>query len=229
MTTAFVTGANRGIGLEFVRQLSARGDHVYAACRNPDDAHDLKSIGNGKVVVVKLDVTDPASSKAAAEQVEGKVDFLVNNAGTYGPFGGKQHIGDVDPESMLEVFRTNVVGQMLVIDAFLNSGKLVKGGRVVNISSGAGSIEQATGGSPLYYATSKAGLNMATRVAAGRLREKGIVVIAQCPGWVKTDMGGENAKLTPGESVGSMLKHLDKLTLQESGGYFNHRGGPIVW
>ena len=228
MPTSFVTGANRGIGLEFAKQLSQRGGTVYAACRDPDSADELKKLD---VTVVRLDVADPASVKQVAEGVEGTIDLLVNNAGVYGPQGGKQHVGDgdVDADEMTKVYRTNVAGPMLVLDAMLVAGKLTDGSKVVNISSGAGSIAHASGGSPLYYSSSKAALNMATKICAGRLRDKGVIVTAQCPGWVKTDMGGGDAKLSPQESIGSMLRHFDTLTTDHSGHFYNHDGSEQQW
>ena len=226
MPTSLVTGANRGIGLEFARQLKDRGDAVYATCRSPDEADELKSLG---VSVLRLDVADPKSCKGAMAKVDGTLDLLVSNAGVYGPTGGKQHVGDVDGEAMADVFRTNVVGTIQVLDAALNADKLEDGSKVIHISSGAGSIAHATGKSPLYYATSKAALNMATKVAALRLKERGIVVTAQCPGWVKTDMGGEDAKLTPAESISSMLRHFDTLTIEQTGRFFNHDGTEQKW
>ena len=224
MATAFVTGANRGLGLEFARQLAGRGDRVYAACRDPDSADELKQIG-GDVRVVRLDVADAASCKSAAGEVEGEVDLLVNNAGVFGPKAGEQTPETYEAEAALDVYRTNVAGVVMLTAALAD--KLAEPSKAVTISSGYGSIQHANGDWPLYYCCSKAAVNMAGKILAERMRQRGVIVASLSPGWVQTDMGGENANLTPAESISSMLKVIDGLGPADAGKFFGHTGEPV--
>ena len=221
MATAFITGANRGLGLEFVRQLAARGDAVYAACRSPDEAGDLKAVA-GDVTVLELDAADPASVASAAAQVGGTLDLLINNAGVYGPKDGEQGLGDLDQDEAMRVLRTNVVGPLLVTQALAD--KMSDGGRLVNMTTGYASVSNAAKGWPIYYCTSKAALNMATRILAGTLKERGVTAVLMNPGWVATDMGGEKAPLTPQKSIAGMLSVIDALTAEDAGKFLDYRG-----
>ena len=221
MATAFITGANRGLGLEFVKQLAARGDRVYAACRTPAEADDLRAV-DGDVTVLELDAADPASVASAAGRVGDKLDLLVNNAGTYGPQDGGQSLGDFDADEATRVLRTNVVGPMLVTQAL--AGKMNDGGRLVNMSTGYASVTNAAKGWPAYYCSSKAALNMATRIMAAELKDRGVTAIVMNPGWVKTRMGGDKAPLSPEKSIAGMLSVIDALTAQDAGKFLDYRG-----
>ena len=220
MATYFVTGANRGIGLAFVRQLAGRGEKVWAGCREPGAADELNAVA-GEVTVVELDVADEASVAAACGEVGevGEVDVVLNNAGTYGPRGEhNQRLKDVTGEAANEVFMTNVAGPLLVVKHLRR--KLRPGAKVANISSGYGSIGHSSAGWPLLYCASKAALNMAGAILAEDLREEGVVVVSLSPGWVRTDMGGEDANLSPEESVSQMLKTIDAADVRCSSGHF---------
>ena len=222
MPTAFITGANRGLGLEFVKQLTQRGDTVYAACRNPDDADDLKQIG-GDVHILALDAADPQSIRAAADQVSAKLDLLVNNAGIYGPKpNDKQTLGVLDAAEMTRVLQTNTVGPLMIAQALAD--KLADGAKVLNMSTGYASIANAGGGWPTYYSTSKAALNMATKILAAELKKRNVTAIAINPGHVKTRMGGDSAPLTPEKSISGMLEVADKLTVEDAGKFLDYRG-----
>lgn len=222
MPTAFVTGANRGLGLEFVKQLSARGDFVYAACRTPEKADELNELAGDQVKVVPCDVCDEASIAAAVQQVDRPIDLLINNAGIYGPQGGQQHVGVLDMAAGTQVLQTNIMGPLMLVQAIVS--KLASPARHVAISSGAGQIHSKKGSHALYYCASKAGLNMICKILGDTLAERGVTTVALAPGWVKTDMGGQNAKLTPQTSISDMLRFIDDLTPQHSGGYFDHDG-----
>lgn len=222
--TVLITGANRGLGLEFARQLHAAGAEVIGTARKPDSADDLKSLG---VRVEQLDVTDAESVAALAAQLEGvPLDVLLNNAGIFpnrGSFEGE------DPAEALRVFDVNTIGPMRVTQALLPN--LRRGDRklVMNMSSGLGSIANNGRGSSAAYRSSKSALNMLTKTMAMDLDSEGFIFVAMSPGWVRTDMGGERAQLSPEESVGGMLGVLAPLTPADSGRYLSHDGKELPW
>ena len=213
-----ITGANRGLGLEFARQCLDRGDRVLACCRSRSG--ELDALAGDRLSVVDLDVGDAASVAAVSGRFEGKLDLLVNNAGIYGGDRDEpQAVGDADPEVMAEVYRVNVIGPALLLKTL--GGRLADGAKVANISSGYGSVENAGGDWPVQYCCSKAALNMLSRIAGQNLTA---TVVSMSPGWVRTDMGGPNATLSPEESVGQMLATIDRLGPSDSGGYFGPGG-----
>ncbi|MGA9852007.1 MAG: SDR family oxidoreductase [Gammaproteobacteria bacterium] len=198
---AVVTGANRGIGLETVRQLAQRGFHVILTARNPQaGAETLRGLQTEKLSVElrKLDVNSSEDSRALARYIKeshGHLDVLVNNAGilTESSRDSGTKSSDplkVSPVTVMEHFNTNTLGVVRLIQAL--APLLVKGARIVNVSSGMGALNDM-GGGHLAYRISKAALNVVTRVFAEELTTRGIAVNSACPGWVKTDMGGANA------------------------------------
>lgn len=227
MATAFVTGANRGLGLEFVKQLTKRGDFVYAACRAPEKADELRELEGDRVKIVQCDVADQASCESAAEQVDQGLDLLVNNAGVYGPTGGKQHVGVFDADEATRVLRTNVVGVLIMTQALAN--KLASPAINFVLSSGIGSISRTGGSQPIYYAASKAAVNMVCKVLGDTMKEQGVTTLAVSPGWVQTDMGGENASLTPEQSIQRMLRIIDNTTPEQSGQFLESTGAQIPY
>ena len=187
-----VTGSNRGIGLEYVRQLLGRGDQVFAACRNPSAATELaqlKTTYGDKLSLVALDVSDADSVSAALEAVKSQtpaLDLLINNA-AINP--GEEKLGTIKKADLMRTFEVNVAGVMLVSQAFVDLLAQGDSPRLVQISSGAGSITQ--GGAGMYsYRVSKAALNMFNRVLYQDLQPLGIITVVLNPGWVITDMGG---------------------------------------
>jgi len=234
-----VTGSNRGLGLEFTRQLLARGDHVFATCRRPDEAAALHEFTNAhpeRLHLLPLDVTDSKSIAAAFEAVASQTEalhLLINNAGING--GGRaDRFGCLDPDRMAHVFRVNTIGPAHVAQRAADllaravSGATVP--KVVNITSKLGSIEHTRGSSAWQsYRASKAALNMLTRLIAFDLEERGVLVVAITPGWVQTDMGGPDAALTPAESVRSMLNVLPDLTMEDRGTFLTWDGRPVPW
>lgn len=222
--TVVVTGANRGLGLEFARQLSADGAHVIGTARKPSQATELKALD---VEVLALDVTDPLSVAALAANLKGRgVDLLINNAGVSGRKGQED---GVDYDVIAHVFNVNVLGPMRVTDALQDS--LLEGEQrlVVNISSRLGSIELNDNGGYKGYRESKAALNMYSRSLAADMAKQGLRCIALSPGWVQTDMGGPQATLTPEESIGGMLKVIGGVTTETSGHYFSWDGSELPW
>ncbi|HUM13927.1 MAG TPA: SDR family oxidoreductase [Myxococcaceae bacterium] len=222
-----VTGANRGIGLEFVRQLTARGEEVDAGARDTEGAPELRALVQPgvRLRVHRLDVTDDASvARFAGQLPPGPVDVLVNNAGVSGVKGGEP----IDPGDILRVFDVNAVGSLRVVRALLPRLRAGEAKKIVNLTSQLGSIAEASGGR-YAYRMSKAALNMATRLLAEDLRGEGFRTVALHPGWVQTRMGGSAAPVPPEQSVRGMLQIIDGLTAEKSGRTFDFQGREIPW
>lgn len=228
---ALITGANRGIGLEFVRQLAERGDQVFATCRRPEEAtalHELKAQFGETVSIVALEVTEPdaiAASYAAVCAETDALDLLVNNAAIGVPDG----VGNFDAEAMKSMLNVNAVAPMLVTEQYLPLLKAGVDPKIVNISSGAGSIGNLNSVGFPSYGASKAALNFYTRSLSFDVQDAGVIAVVVNPGWVRTDMGGENAQIDADESIGGMLSLIDGLTMDESGQFFNYTGETILW
>jgi NAD(P)-dependent dehydrogenase (short-subunit alcohol dehydrogenase family) len=228
-----VTGANRGIGLEFARQLLARGDRVVAACRQPGKAAALNTLAGehpGCLHVLPLDVADPKSQAGLARELplvlgeDGRLDLLVNNAGV---LHSGERFGEVGAAHLEHSFRINAMGPFLLSQAL--APLLADDARVANISSQLGSIANLGRFGTPSYNISKAAQNMATALLAKALGERGIVVLALHPGWVQTDMGGEEAEIAPGDAVRGLLATIDAATSASSGGFFDWQGERMPW
>ncbi len=224
--TVLVTGANRGLGLEFAKQYHAAGWNVIATAREPKGADDLRAIGKD-VRIEALDVANPASVAALAAALKDQpIDLLINNAGVSGGGGGA--LAEIKPDEYERVLQVNAIGPMRVTQALMPNLNAGKGKMIVSISSGLGSIANSNGG--FYgYRESKAALNMFMRTLAAELKGDGFICIAMSPGWVKTDMGGPNAQLTPEQSITGMRKVMDGLKPQDSGKFWNHEGEIVPW
>jgi NAD(P)-dependent dehydrogenase (short-subunit alcohol dehydrogenase family) len=222
-----VTGANRGLGLEVVRQCAAHGDTVVLGSRDVD-AGRRAAVGLGDGVrPVALDVTDVDGLAAAADEVDsafGRVDVLVNNAAIH--YDTWQNAVDVDLGVVREAWETNVLGAWQTTLAFLPLLRRSAHPRVVMVSSESGSLASMSGGTPAY-AVSKAALNALTRTLAGDLRRDGVLVNSVCPGWTATDMGGRGGRPV-GEGAASILWAVD---LPDDGptGTFTRDGRPVPW
>jgi NAD(P)-dependent dehydrogenase (short-subunit alcohol dehydrogenase family) len=231
MPTICITGANRGLGLEFVRQYLTEGCAVIAACRNPGAApalHQLESAAAGRLTLVELDVADGASVKRAAARVTAAaIDILINSAGVIGARG--QTIGSLDYSDWMHVFEVNVLGPARVCEAFLDRVAESSRRLIVTITSGMGSLADNTSGGSIPYRTSKAAVNMLMRSAAIDLRPRGITCVVVNPGWVKTDMGGPNARLSPEESIGALRRLIARLGPSDSGRFYNYDGREYPW
>lgn len=223
--TVLVTGANRGIGLEFVKQLRARGQGhtVLATARDPDDATELRKAASE---VFQLDQTIQKSVDSLARKLEGRaIDLLINN-GAMG--GGNGTIDDLDLDELDQFFKTNAVGPIRVLKALLPNLRKGSGKTVVNISTVMSSIANA-GGGYYGYRASKAALNMLARLAAKDLEADKVMVVNLHPGWVQTRMGGEDAAISAKTSVEGMLRVIDNLTPSMRGGLYDYQGEKIPW
>jgi NAD(P)-dependent dehydrogenase (short-subunit alcohol dehydrogenase family) len=231
MSSVFVTSGNRGIGLELVRQYAAEGWTVYAACRDPEHASDLQRLAReakGRISVFAMDVTDPDSIAAAATRLgDTPIDLLINSAGVLGQ--RSQRLGSLDYAEWMHVLDVNLLGAVRVTERLLETVARSPRKLIVNITSGMGSVADNSSGGMLEYRTSKAALNMATRTIAIDLKPREIVCIVVNPGWVKTDMGGPNATLSPEASVSGMRRLFDSLGPADSGKFFNHDGREYPW
>ena len=231
MPTILITGANRGLGLEFARQYLAEGWDVIAACRNPGAARALSSLerqSQGASRIIEMDVADGASVKRAAEGLRSRsIDVLINGAGVFG--GDRQSVGSLDYEDWRQVLEVNLLGPARVCEAFLEQVARSERRLMVTITSGMGSIADNTSGGYVLYRTSKAAVNMLMRTAAIDLRARGITCLVLNPGWVKTDMGGPNAQLTPAESIGAMRQLIARLGPRDSGRFYSYDGREYPW
>jgi NAD(P)-dependent dehydrogenase (short-subunit alcohol dehydrogenase family) len=231
MATVLITGANRGLGLEFVRQYSADGWRVIATCRAPDSAAELKRLANasaGGVRVLAMDVTDAASINSAAAAVgDEPIDLLLNNAGVGNP--PKQHVGSLDYAAWRRVLDVNTLGPMRVTGAFLENVARSDRKLIVTVTSGMGSLEDNTSGGSYAYRSSKAGVNMVMKNLAIELAPRGIICVVVNPGWVRTDLGGPRGRMTPSESIAAVRSVIAALGPKDSGKFLNYDGKPYPW
>jgi NAD(P)-dependent dehydrogenase (short-subunit alcohol dehydrogenase family) len=228
--TVLVSGANRGLGREFVRQYAADGWKVYAACRDPRKAAELGRLaaGNGRIEVLAMDVANGASVAAAAGRIAGApIDLLVNNAGVGSPKG--QKLGSLDYAAWARVLDINTLGPVRVTEAFLPNLERGGGKKVVTITSKMGSIDDNGSGGSYAYRTSKTAVNMAVKSLSIDLAPRGITCIVVHPGWVRTDMGGPSGLISPEESISGIRRVIARLTPADAGGFFNYDGKPIAW
>jgi NAD(P)-dependent dehydrogenase (short-subunit alcohol dehydrogenase family) len=227
-----VTGTSRGIGLELVRQLLARGDVVEAVVRDPERARELAQLGKtpsgaANLRIHRCDVTDDASVRALAAALDGRaVDVLVNNAGVLGKMSPLE---ELDLEDMVASYRTNALAPLAVTRALLPNMRRSDVRKVVHISTGMASIGENTSGGAYGYRMSKAALNIAAKSLAINLRGERFVSVVLNPGWVQTEMGGVGAPTPVKESVVGILSVIDRLTLEQSGSFLDYRGGVLPW
>jgi NAD(P)-dependent dehydrogenase (short-subunit alcohol dehydrogenase family) len=231
MPSTLITGANRGLGLEFARQYLADGWQVYAACRDPNSAPELRRLAEAsghKLRILALDVTDPASIKAAALELDGQaIDLLLNNAGIGGARG--QTIGNIDYDAWAKVLDANTMGPMRVSEAFVDHVARSDRKLIVTLTSGMGSLADNTSGGSIAYRSSKAAVNMVMRSLAIDLAPRGITCVVVNPGWVQTDMGGTHGTLTPAQSVTKLRSLIKTLGPAQSGKFFNYNGREYAW
>lgn len=222
MPTILITGANRGLGLEFARQYAAEGWRVLATVRDPLSGRAASEAG---AEVYVADVSDPASIRRLKDGLKGaRLDILLNNAGTYGQH---QSLTDLDPEEFLRVVRVNTLAPLMVAQAFAD--QMEQGGIIATVSSKMGSVAENNSGGFYAYRASKAGVNMVVKSLALDLAGRGIAAVALSPGWVRTDMGGPDAPLSPPEAVTGMRRVLAKVSLSDSGKFFHFDGSEVPW
>lgn len=221
--TVLITGTNRGIGLELCRQLSAKGMHVIATCR-----HASKELKDLNVEIIEnVEVSEPTSLAKLADTLKGRnIDWLINNAGIAGGIG----LGDIDDaavDSFIRMYRVNSLGPLLVTQALLPN--LHEGSKVGIITSRMGSIDDNDSGGSYAYRMSKAAVNAAGKSLSVDLKPRGIAVAILHPGWVRTDMTGHGGLIDPDESASGLIKRMEELTLDTSGGFWHTNGERLPW
>ena len=222
--TVLITGANRGIGLEYARQFAAKGYKVIGTVRDPADAKELSAMADR---VEQLDVADATSVKALAQRMQGvPVDILVNNAGMFDR--RDLTVDKVDFTVMEQTLAVNTLGPLRVTQALMPNLRAGKRRTIVNMSSELGSIERSSG-RWYAYRTSKAALNQITRTMSAELAPEGFICVVLHPGWVRTDMGGAAATYSPQESVAGLVAVIEKLAPADNGRFYDFRGTAIPW
>jgi len=232
MHTTLITGASRGIGIEFARQYAADGWRILACCRHPEKAEALNELAAqypGLIQIHQLDVADFAQIDRLEKTLAGEtIDVLINNAGIY-PECDSRGFGNTDYEEWARAFRVNTMAPLKMAEAFVIQVARSERKIVASITSMMGSIDDNTSGGSYLYRSSKAALNMVTKSLSLDLRHDGITAVVFHPGWVQTEMGGPNALITTEQSVSGMRKVIGSLTQSSSGKFFNYDGKEIAW
>jgi NAD(P)-dependent dehydrogenase (short-subunit alcohol dehydrogenase family) len=226
-----ITGANRGLGLALTRAYLERDDRVVAASRHVSKAapelSELKEIHRDDLLIVRMDVNLGRAVAAAAEEIAlhlPRIDVLINNA-AIAPGRSADGLETLELAQVRDAFDTNALGPIRTVRSMLPLLRRSKQPRVVNVSSGAGSLSRKAGETFNYaYAGSKAALNMFTRIMATELKEQGICVVAMTPGWLRTDMGGPHAEADPAEAAAEMTAAIDGLTMEQTSQWLDRRG-----
>jgi NAD(P)-dependent dehydrogenase (short-subunit alcohol dehydrogenase family) len=231
MSTVLITGANRGLGLEFCRQYAAKDWDVIACCRNPAQAGELSALSqhHNKIQVEALDVAHFDQIDALSQKLSGKsLDLLINNAGVYGD-NRNNGFGQLDYQAWNNSLLVNTQAPVKMSEAFLPQLKRGSTKLIVNISSLMGSLADNGSGGSIMYRSSKAALNAAMKSLSIDLKNQGIGVLIFHPGWVQTDMGGANALIDSKTSVGGMCEVIEDFTLAQSGAFIKYDGKTMPW
>lgn len=229
MAVILITGANRGIGLALTRAYAGRRDKVIACTRRTSDRSELDAFAgaaDGWVEMVEMDVADPLDIARARRLIGDRpIDVLINNAGVSGP--ERQRATDMDFDGLAETLAINSIGPLRVAAAFLPNIEKARG-KIVAISSQMGTMQSAAADA-LAYRTSKAALNKLMQGLATELKPRGVPVLTVHPGWVRTDMGGSSAPLSPEESASGLIKLIDELKPAGTGKFLAWNGKDLAW
>jgi len=236
MKNILITGSSRGLGLEFTKQYLEKGDNVIASCRNPEKASDLQELKSkfpNNLTLIQLDVVEEEDRDRVFKQVKTKIDsldVLINNAGIVSGEEGKRfNLGEVYKEDFSKVFLVNSIAPLLMSEKFLPLLEKGEKSKIINITSSNGCIAKRNQGGKYSYCTSKAALNMITKILSNDLREKDIVTLAIHPGWIKTDMGGQNAPQEIEEPISMIIDLIDKSDITLSGKLLDWEGNELPW
>ncbi|MBL6931770.1 MAG: SDR family oxidoreductase [Rhodospirillales bacterium] len=227
MPSVLITGANRGLGLEYARQYAADGWRVIATCRDPQSADELNAL-EGDVVVHPLDVSDYGQIQALARTLRKEtIDLLLNNAGIYGPKPSK--LGGIEYDTWEEVMRINVMAPLKVCECFRDHVAASDLKKIAVMSSRMGSVGDNDSGASYIYRSSKAALNAVMKSLSVDLKPRGISVVVLHPGWVRTDMGGPSGLIDVPESVSGLRQAIKSLSLETTGRFLNYDSTEIPW
>lgn len=227
--TVLITGANRGLGLEFVKQYAEAGWQVIACCRWPDEAKALQALAERhaeQVEVHQLDVANFEEIDALALILQGRaIDVLINNAGVY----PQSEFGKIDYEAWAEAFHINSMAPMKMVEAFVGHVAASNLKKIVTLSSKMGSLDDNTSGGSYIYRSTKTAVNMVMKSLSIDLKPRGIASTILHPGWVRTDMGGPSGLIDAPESVAGLRRVIENLTLENSGRFVAYDGKEIAW
>lgn len=227
-TQVLITGANRGIGLEFTKQYAQEGWSVLACCRDSEHARALQALSkvHSNIRIFSLDVADFTQIDALALQLKNeKIDVLINNAGIY----PESSLNDADTEQWLEAFKINSIAPLKIVTAFSSQIENSTLKKVATLSSKMGSMGDNTSGSSYIYRSSKTAVNMVMKNLSIDLQPRGIAVVTLHPGWVLTDMGGSNALIDAQTSVTGLRKVIANLNMSNTGKFIAYDGKEIAW
>lgn len=230
MATYFITGCNRGLGLEMAQQLVQRGERVIATCRDIATASDLTELAlrSQGLSLIEMDMASLESmTEAVALLNEEPIDVFINNAGIYGPRDA--NFGNVAGDDMALVLHVNTIAPLQLTQLLIPRLRTGKGKKLAFVSSKMGSIADNGRGGSYIYRCSKTALNSVVKTLAVDLAEEGFIAAALHPGWVRTDMGGPNGLIDAEESVRGMLQVIDALTPATTGEFINYNGAAIPW
>jgi NAD(P)-dependent dehydrogenase (short-subunit alcohol dehydrogenase family) len=226
MTNVFITGANRGLGLEFVKQYLTLGHYVYAACRDPKQAKELHQIQDKNLEILKLDVSSTKDLQAIKSKLGNRpIDILINNAGIW----RGSEVGSINEKDWLHSFAVNTIAPIKIAEGLLDNIKSGHLKKIISITSKMGSIDDNTSGGSYIYRSSKSALNSAMQSLRHDLSSHDIATLTLHPGWVRTDMGGPGGWIDVEESVGGMIRVINNLNLKNSGQYLDYAGKLINW
>lgn len=232
MKTVLITGANRGLGLEFTTQYLVAGWHVHACCRNPEASAGLATLAKthpSNLTIHTLDVADFNQIAQLANKLSAStIDLLINNAGVY-PDRDGQGLGEMDYEDWGDAFRVNAMAPLHMTEAFIEHVARSVDRKIVFITSKMGSLEDNTSGGCYAYRSSKAALNMVAKSLSIDLAPRGVVTLLLHPGWARTDMGGPNAWISAQQSVSGMRNIITNATLADAGKFHAYDGKLIPW
>ncbi len=228
MSTIFITGANRGIGLSLTEQYLELGHTVYATYRDQNSATSLitMSAQYPHLTCLQLDVTDYPAVAELTDKLD-NIDILVNNAGYYGPKG--YGLGNTDVDEWRRVFEVNSIAPLKLVESILPNLAQSTVKKIACLSSKVGSMTENTSGGGYIYRSSKAALNSVVKSLSNDLTSQGFTVLALHPGWVQTEMGGPNALIDTSTSAKGLIQVIEQSGLESSGHFINYDGSAIAW
>ena len=230
MATILVTGANRGLGIEFVEQYLNEGNEVIATYRNENSSMDLIEMDNERsnLKLLQLDVSSKKSLNSFAKNLgNAPIDIFINNAGVYGPRNSS--FGNVDEENWIPAIKVNTIAPILMTQLIIKNIRSGADKKLIYITSKMGSIDDNKGGGAYVYRSSKTALNSVVKSLSVDLENEGMTVALIHPGWVKTDMGGPSALIDKDTSVRGMTEVISNLDISSTGNFYNYDGSIIPW
>ncbi|MDY6880389.1 MAG: SDR family oxidoreductase [Desulfatiglans sp.] len=232
LTRVLITGGNRGLGLEWVKQYAESGWKVFATCRHPSEAADLRDLAvlHKNITIHRMDVTKPDEINAIAVELQDEsIDVLLNNAGVYLEKYMDIRLGCLRYEDWMHTFEVNTLGAMRLAEAFHDHIAKSRKRLIAVISTHMGSIADIVDGGDYYYRSSKTALNAAMKGLSCELKSEGIGVLLLHPGWVKTRMGGQDTSLLPPQSVRGMRRLIEDFTMEMTGCFYRYDGVEMPW